>query len=97
MDVPGQDLVTGMPRTVIIDSGEAGEAVAPYVGSIVRTVRRALEECPPELADDIAERGIVLTGGGSLLKDLALRLREETGLPVMHENTPLNGLFCAAT
>ncbi|MBW1911775.1 MAG: rod shape-determining protein [Deltaproteobacteria bacterium] len=82
IEVKGRDLVTGIPKILTIDSDEVRNAISEQVETIVETVRIALEQTPPELAADIVDRGIVLTGGGSLLKDLDILLREETKLPI---------------
>jgi rod shape-determining protein MreB len=82
LEVKGRDLVTGIPKILTIDSDEARKAISEQVETIVETVRIALEQTPPELAADIVDRGIVLTGGGALLKDLDVLLREETKLPI---------------
>ncbi len=88
MDVKGRDLVTGVPKTVIVNSDEIREALAEPIGDIVEAVKSVLERTPPELAADIVDRGIVLTGGGALLRNLDVLLREETGLPVMVSDSP---------
>ncbi|MFC1863402.1 rod shape-determining protein [Thermodesulfobacteriota bacterium] len=82
IEVKGRDLVTGIPKILTIDSEEVRKSISEQVETIVETVRIALEQTPPELAADIVDRGIVLTGGGSLLKDLDVLLREETKLPI---------------
>jgi rod shape-determining protein MreB len=82
IEVKGRDLVTGIPKILTIDSDEVRKAISEQVETIVETVRIALEQTPPELAADIVDRGIVLTGGGALLKDLDVLLREETKLPI---------------
>ena len=82
IEVKGRDLVTGIPKILTIDSDEVRKAISEQVETIVETVRIALEQTPPELAADIVDRGIVLTGGGALLKDLDALLREETKLPI---------------
>ena len=82
IEVKGRDLVTGIPKILTIDSDEIRKSISEQVETIVETVRIALEQTPPELAADIVDRGIVLTGGGSLLKDLDILLREETKLPI---------------
>lgn len=88
--VKGRDLVTGSPKTITITSEEIREAIADQVSAVVDAVRTALERTPPELAADIVDNGIVLTGGGSLLRNLDVILRERTGLPVMLADNPLN-------
>ena len=89
MEVKGRDQLAGVPKTIEIHADEIREAIQEPVGQIVEAVRVALERTPPELAADIVDRGIVLTGGGALLKGLDLLLREETGLPVMVADDPL--------
>ena len=90
IEVKGRDLVTGIPKILIIDSDEIREAMSEQLETIVETVRIALEQTPPELAADIVDRGIVLTGGGSLLKNLDVLLREETKLPITITEDPLS-------
>ncbi|MDR2893602.1 MAG: rod shape-determining protein [Deltaproteobacteria bacterium] len=82
MEVKGRDLVTGIPQNIMITSEEVRKAISEQVDGIVQAVRIALEQTPPELAADIVDRGIVLTGGGALLKGLDQLLREETSLPI---------------
>ena len=82
IEVKGRDLVTGIPKILTIDSDEVRTSISEQVETIVETVRIALEQTPPELAADIVDRGIVLTGGGALLKDLDMLLRDETKLPI---------------
>jgi rod shape-determining protein MreB len=88
MDIKGRDLVAGVPKTLGINSDEIREALTEPVGAIVEAVKSVLERTPPELAADIVDRGIVLTGGGSQLKNLDVLLREQTGLPVMVCDSP---------
>ena len=87
-DVKGRDLVTGLPKVVTVSSREITEALAETVETIVEAVRMTLERTPPELAADILERGIVMTGGGSLLRGFDRRLQEETGMPVRLADDP---------
>ena len=82
MQVKGRNLIEGVPRTRILNDSEIRKALSECVNTILKAIRVALERTPPELSADIADRGIVLTGGGSLLKNLDKRIREETGLPV---------------
>jgi len=89
MEVKGRNLIEGVPRTVTIDDGEVREALSDSVSTIVNAIREALERTPPELSADISDRGIVLTGGGALLRNLDKRIREETGLPVSIADDPL--------
>ncbi|WP_027183665.1 rod shape-determining protein [Desulfovibrio inopinatus] len=90
MEVKGRDLVTGIPQNIVITSEEVQKAIAEQVESIVQAVRIALEQTPPELAADIVDRGIVLTGGGALLRGLDQLLREETSLPITVVDDPLS-------
>jgi rod shape-determining protein MreB len=88
MEIKGRDLIAGIPKTIVVTSDEIREALSEPVGAIVEAIRSVLERTPPELAADIVDRGIVLTGGGSLLRNLDVLLREETGLPVMVSDSP---------
>lgn len=88
-EIKGRDLIEGVPKTLTITDGEIREALVEPISTIVNAVRVALERTPPELSADIVDRGIVLTGGGSLLKNLDKLLREETGLPVSVAEDPL--------
>jgi len=92
MEIKGRDLVEGVPKTITISDEEIREALAEPVAAIIDAVRVALEQTPPELSADIVDRGIVLTGGGALLKNLDKRLREETGLPVSIADDPLTSV-----
>ena len=85
----GRNLSEGVPRSFTLNSNEILEALQEPLSGIVGAVRTALEQAPPELASDIAERGMVLTGGGSLLRDVDRLLMEETGLPVIIAEDPL--------
>jgi rod shape-determining protein MreB len=96
MEVRGRDLVAGIPRTLEIKSDEVREALAEPIQAIVEAVRIALERTPPELAADIVDRGIVLVGGGSLLTNLDILLREETGLPIMLAEDPFSAVVLGA-
>jgi len=89
MEIKGRDLIEGIPKTIVISDSEIREAISETVSMIIGAVRDALEQTPPELAADIVDKGIVLTGGGSLLKNLDKRLREETGLPISMADDPL--------
>lgn len=93
MDIRGRDLVSGLPKTIQISSGEVSEALADTVSAILDAVKISLERTPPELAADIMDRGIVLTGGGALLKNLDTLLSNETGMPVIVAE---NALDCVA-
>lgn len=90
LEVKGRDLITGIPKTVTISSDEIREAISDQIQTIVETLNIALEQTPPELAADILENGIMLTGGGSLLKDLDILLRKETKLPINITEDPLS-------
>lgn len=90
MEVKGRDVVSGTPKTIVIDSNEIREALSEPVNAIVEAVRSCLERTPPELAADIVDKGIVLAGGGALLRNLDLLLSEETGLPVAIAEDPLS-------
>src|SRR5690606_11372747 len=96
MEIKGRHLIEGVPKTITISDEEIREALAETVNVIVDAVRVALERTPPELSADIVDRGIVLTGGGSLLKNLDKRLREETGLPVAMAEDPLSTVVLGA-
>jgi rod shape-determining protein MreB len=89
MEIKGRDLVEGIPREQVITDSEIREALAEPVSTIVEAVRMALERTPPELSADIMDKGIVLSGGGALLRSLDQRLRDETGLPVVPAEDPL--------
>jgi len=90
IEVKGRDLVTGIPKILTIDSDEVRKSISEQIETIVETVRIALEQTPPELAADIVDTGIVLAGGGSLLKGLDVLLREETKLPITVADDPLS-------
>jgi rod shape-determining protein MreB len=89
MEIKGRHLIEGLPKTITIDDSEIRGALSECVATILNAVRMALERTPPELSADISDRGIVLTGGGALLKNLDKRIREETGLPVSIADDPL--------
>ena len=89
MEVRGRDLVNGVPKEIEINQAQICEALAEPVGQIIEATKTALEQTPPELAADIVERGIVLTGGGALLGELDSTIREATGLPVVIAEDPL--------
>lgn len=92
MEVKGRDLVAGLPKTLTITSQEVREAIQEPINTIVETVRYTLERCPPELSADLVDRGIVLAGGGALLRGLDKLLAEETGLPVHVADDPLSAV-----
>jgi len=89
MEIKGRDLVEGVPKTLVVSDEEIREALSETVATIVEAVRVALERTPPELSADIMDKGIIIAGGGSMLKNLDRRLREETGLPVTLAEDPL--------
>ncbi len=90
VDVKGRDLISGIPKIVEINSEEIREAIQEPISIIVNTIKDALENAPPELAGDIVDRGIVLTGGGALLRKIDVLIREETGLPITIADEPLS-------
>lgn len=90
MEIRGRDLLSGLPKTITVTSDEVADALADPVSSIVETVKITLERCPPELSADIMDRGIVLTGGGALLRNLDKLLSSETGMPVIVADQPLD-------
>ncbi len=92
MTIKGRDLIEGIPKELVISDEEIREALAETVNVIVDAVRMALERTPPELSADIMDKGIVLTGGGALLQNLDVLLREETGLPVMVCDDPISAV-----
>jgi rod shape-determining protein MreB len=89
MEIKGRNLIEGVPKTITIDDSEIREALSECISTVMNAIRVALERTPPELSADISDRGIVLTGGGALLKNLDKRIREETGLPVSIADDPL--------
>ena len=95
-DLRGRDLVSGLPRTLTLHSGEIRRAIEEPVNAILDAVKGTLDQCPPELAGDVMDRGIVLTGGGALLKGLDERLREETAMPVHVAEDPLMSVALGA-
>ena len=92
LEVKGRDLVGGVPKTVVLNSEEIREALADSVNSIIEVVRVSLERTPPELAADIVDRGLMLSGGAAQLRQLDVLLREETGLPVIVCEKPLGAV-----
>ncbi len=91
-EIRGRDLVSGLPKTIVISAEEIRRAINEPVALIVDTVKTTLDKCPPELAGDVMDRGIALTGGGALLRGLADRIREETGMPVHVADNPLDSV-----
>ena len=90
MEIKGRDLMNGVPKELIISERQVSESLAEPVGAIIETVKVALENTAPELAADIVDKGIVLTGGGALLGNLDFVLRHATGLPVSLADDPLS-------
>ena len=90
MEIKGRDLVEGIPKTITITDREIREALSEPISTVVEAVRMALERTPPELSADFVDRGIALTGGGALIRNLDMRLREETGVPVTITEDPLS-------
>jgi rod shape-determining protein MreB len=96
MEIKGRDLVAGIPKVVVASSDEIREALLEPIHSIVEAVHLALEKTPPELAADIIDRGIMLVGGGSLLRDLDTVLRQETKLPILRSEDPYTAVVHGA-
>jgi rod shape-determining protein MreB len=96
MEIKGRDLREGIPKTIVVDDQEIREALSDVIDAIVEAVMVALEKTPPELSADIIDRGIILTGGGSLLKNIDKRIREETQLPVFITEDPLTTVVLGA-
>ncbi len=90
VDIKGRDLMDGIPKTITVNSNDITHAILDSVNLIVDSVKQAMEQCPPELAADIIDTGIVLTGGGALLKNLDVRIRREIGVPVVVPDDPLS-------
>ena len=91
-EIRGRDLVSGLPKTVLITAAEVRQAIEDPVNLIIDAVKTSLDKCPPELAGDVMDRGIALTGGGALLRGLDRRIREETGMPVHIADSPLESV-----
>jgi len=96
IEIKGRDLREGIPKTIVVDDQEIRESLEDVVSSIINAIRIALEKTPPELSADIIDRGIILTGGGALLKNLDKRIREETQLPVFITDNPLASVVLGA-
>lgn len=96
MEIKGRDLKEGIPKTIVISDNEIREALKTPIEALIEVVKTTLENTPPELAADIVDRGIVLTGGGSMLKALDIRLREETQLPIFTTEDPLSSVVKGA-
>ncbi len=91
-EIRGRDLVSGLPKTIVVSAEEIRKALEEPVNQIVDAVKTTLDKCPPELSGDIMDRGIVLTGGGALLKGLDERLKHETGMPILIADDPLDSV-----
>jgi len=91
-EIRGRDLATGLPKTIVVTAAEIRKALEEPVKAIVNAVKGTLDKCPPELSSDLMDRGIVLTGGGALLKGLDERLRRETGMPIHIADRPLDAV-----
>jgi rod shape-determining protein MreB len=91
-EIRGRDLVSGLPKTIVISAEEIRRAIEEPLSVIIDAVKTTLDKCPPELAGDVMDRGIVLTGGGALLRGLDERLREETGMPIHVADNPLDSV-----
>jgi rod shape-determining protein MreB len=92
MNIKGRDSIVGLPKTILINSVEIREAIQDPLAAIIESIRSALELCPPELSSDLVDRGIVLAGGGSLIRKLDCLLRDATGLPVIASEDPLKAV-----
>ncbi len=95
-EIRGRDLVTGLPKTIVISGEEIRRAIEEPLSVIIDTVKATLDKCPPELAGDVMDRGIVLAGGGALLRGMDERLREETGMPIHLADNPLDSVVLGA-
>jgi rod shape-determining protein MreB len=91
-EIRGRDLVSGLPKTIVVSAEEIRKAIEEPVNQIVDAVKTTLDKCPPELSGDVMDRGIVITGGGALLRGLDERLRHETGMPIHITDTPLDSV-----
>src|SRR6202163_1959109 len=91
-EIRGRDLVSGLPKTVVISAAEVRRAIEEPLNLIIDAVKNTLDKCPPELAGDVMDRGIALTGGGALLRGLESRIREDTGMPVQVADNPLDSV-----
>ena len=96
MDIRGRDLITGLPKTLKISSTEVLEALREPIAGIIEAIKLTLEKTPPELASDVMDKGIMLTGGGALLDGMEQLVREETGMPVSIADNPLDCVVIGA-
>jgi len=95
-EIRGRDLVSGLPKTIVVSAEEIRKAIEEPVNSIIDAVKTTLDKCPPELSGDVMDRGIVITGGGALLKGIDERLRHETGMPIHITERPLDSVALGA-
>ena len=95
-EIRGRDLVSGLPKTIVVSAEEVRKAIEEPVNQIVDAVKTTLDKCPPELSGDVMDRGIVITGGGALLRGLDERLRHETGMPIHVTDRPLDSVAMGA-
>ena len=95
-EIRGRDLVSGLPKTIVVSAEEIRKAIEEPVNAIVDAVKNTLDKCPPELSGDVMDRGIVITGGGALLKGIDERLRHETGMPIHITDRPLDSVALGA-
>jgi rod shape-determining protein MreB len=95
-EIRGRDLVTGLPKTIVVSSEEIRKAIEEPVNAIVDAVKTTLDKCPPELSGDIMDRGIMLTGGGAMLGGLDERLKHETAMPIHIADNPLHAVALGA-
>ena len=91
-EIRGRDLVSGLPKTIVVSAEEIRKAIEEPVNSIIDAVKTTLDKCPPELSGDVMDRGIVLTGGGAHLRGLDERLKHETGMPIIVADNPLHSV-----
>ena len=96
VEIQGRDVLRGVPKRITVTDDEIREALKDTIDAVVHLIRQALEKTPPELSGDIAERGLMLSGGGSLIRSLDLRLRDETGLPISMSEDPLTSVVLGA-
>jgi len=89
VEIKGRDISEGMSKSLVVTSGEIYEAISDPLDSIVQVIRQALEQAPPEISADIGDKGMVVAGGGALLRDMDRRLMQDTGLPVVIAEDPL--------
>lgn len=96
VEIRGRDLVSGLPKTIVLSAGQVRDAIEEPLSAIIDAVKNTLDKCPPELAGDVMERGIALTGGGALLRGMDDRLRDEIGLPIHLADNPMESVVLGA-